>query len=235
MEIVRINGELGIRITYENLEGIKKRITLSLKKIAITGLLAIGIPASIKPIANEVSFKLEQGKIENLKETADEISKLDNNTTIVDGEEIKIADKVIELAEKREAYNNAKHDKSDKEKLESLKEEIRKLEQQINVIGLNEIKEQAAAATHFGNREDTILTIKRENNLGNQNDYIVQEKVITEGLNQTRVEVDSYELNNKFAGNAISGNTYKVIEQMPEFLQDGLELSEDGKTLREKK
>ena len=229
MEIVRINGELGIRITYENLEGIKKRITLSLKKIAITGLLAIGIPASIKPIANEVSFKLEQGKIENLKETADEISKLDNNTTIVDGEEIKIADKVIELAEKREAYNNAKHDKSDKEKLESLKEEIRKLEQQINDIGLNEIKEQAAP--HFENIEDTTLTVKRENNLGNQNDYIVQENVITEGLNQTRVEVDSYELNNKFAGNAISGNTYKVIEQMPEFLDEGFDVSKDGKSI----
>ena len=229
MEIVRINGELGIRITYENLEGIKKRITLSLKKLAIAGLLAIGIPASIKPIANEVSFKLEQGKIENLKETADEISKLDNNTTIVDGEEIKIADKVIELAEKREAYNNAKHDKSDKEKLESLKEEIRKLEQQINDIGLNEIKEQAAP--HFENREDTTLTVKRENNLGNQNDYIVQENVITEGLNQTRVEVDSYELNNKFAGNAISGNTYKVIEQMPEFLDEGFDVSKDGKSI----
>lgn len=231
MEIVRINGELGIRITYENLEGIKKRITLSLKKLAIAGLLAIGIPASIKPIANEVSFKLEQGKIENLKETADEISKLDNNTTVVDGEEIKIADKVIELAEKREAYNNAKHDKSDKEKLESLKEEIRKLEQQINVIGLNEIKEQAAATPHFENREDTTLTVKRENNLGNQNDYIVQEKVITEGLNQTRVEVDSYELNNKFAGNVISGNTYKVIEQMPEFLDEGFDVSKDDKSI----
>lgn len=229
MEIVRIDGKLGVRITYKNMEGIKKRITLSLKKLAITGVIAIGISASIKPIANEVSFKLEKGKIENLKKTADEISKLDNNTTIVDGEKIKIADKIMELAEKKEAYNNAKHEKTNKENLENLKEEIKKLEKQINDIGLNEVKEQAAP--YFKNIDDTTISIKRENNLPHQNDYIVQENVITEGLNQTKIEVDSYKLDNKFASNTITGNTDKVIEQMPEFLQEGLEVSEDGKSL----
>lgn len=229
VKFVKTCKDFGVKVTYINKDGIRVRLKISLKKLLITGLLAVGIAIAAKQAGKEASFKLEQGKIENLKETADEISKLDNNTTIVDGEEIKIADKVIELAEKREAYNNAKHDKSDKEKLESLKEEIRKLEQQINDIGLNEIKEQAAP--HFENIEDTTLTVKRENNLGNQNDYIVQENVITEGLNQTRVEVDSYELNNKFAGNAISGNTYKVIEQMPEFLDEGFDVSKDGKII----
>jgi len=230
MRLVEKNGELGVMITHVNEDGIKKRTILSVKKLAITGLIAIGIAASIKPIANEISFQMEKGRIENLKENADKISKLDNNTTMVDGEEIKIADKVIELAEKKEAYNNAKHNKTNKEELERLKAEIMRIEEEIRDIGLEETKEQSAQ--YFENIDGTTLTVKRENNPGNQNDYIVQENVITEGLNQTRVEVNSYELDNEFTGNVISGNIDKAIEQMPDFLEEGLELSEDGKTLR---
>lgn len=229
MKIVKINGELGIRITYENLEGIKKRITLSLKKIAITGLLAIGIPASIKSIAKEVSFQLEKGRIENLKETADEIAGLENNTTIVDGVEVKISDKVMEFAEKKEAYNNAKHNNASKEALKYLKEELETVKEEISEIGLNEIKEQASP--YFENIDGTTLTVERETIAGKQNDYIVQENVITEGLNQTRVEVNSYELDNKFAKYVIDGNTEKTIEEMSEFLSEGFEQSKDGKTL----
>ena len=105
-----------------------------------------------------------------------------------------------------------------------------RIEEEIRDIGLEETKEQSAK--YFENIDGTTLTVKRENNPGNQNDYIVQENVITEGLNQTRVEVNSYEINNEFVGNTISGNTDKTIEQMPDFLEEGLELSEDGKTLR---
>ena len=221
---------IGIKITYVNKNGIKQRIKLSLKKILVTGLIAIGIAIAAKHAAKEASFQLEKVRIENLKENADEIAGLKNNTTIVDGKEVKIADKIIELAEKREDYNNAKHEKSSKKELESLKDEIMKVEEEFQKMALNETKEQATP--FFENIDGTTLTVKRENNPGKQNDYIVQEKVITEGLNQTRVEVNSYELDNEFTGNVISGNTDKAIEQMPEFLQEGLELSEDGRTLR---
>ena len=221
---------IGIKITYVNKNGIKQRIKLSLKKILVTGLIAIGIAIAAKHAAKEASFQLEKVRIENLKENADEIAGLENNTTIVDGEEVKIADKIIELAEKREDYNNAKHEKSSKEELESLKDEIMKVEEEFQKMALNKTKEHATS--FFENIGGTTLTVKRENNPGKQNDYIVQEDVITEGLNQTRVEVNSYELDNEFTGNVISGNEDKAIEQMPEFLQEGLELSEDGKTLR---
>ena len=229
VKFVKTCKDFGVKVTYINKDGIRVRLKISLKKLLITGLLAVGIAIAAKQAGKEASFQLEKVRIENLKENADEIAGLKNNTTIVDGEEVKIADKIIELAEKREDYNNAKHEKSSKEELESLKDEIMKVEEEFQKMALNETKEQATP--FFENIDGTTLTVKRENNPGKQNDYIVQEKVITEGLNQTRVEVNSYELNNEFTGNVISGNTDKAIEQMPEFLQEGLEVSEDGKSL----
>ena len=84
VKFVKTCKDFGVKVTYINKDGIRVRLKISLKKLLITGLLAVGIAIAAKQAGKEASFKLEQGKIENLKETADEISKLDNNTTIVD-------------------------------------------------------------------------------------------------------------------------------------------------------
>jgi len=201
MDIVKTkSGRLAIRIYDEN--GMKR--LLSLRKIAVTGVVAVGLTAAaaLAPsIIREIKYNAEMENIQDLRNAADEIKEMGSKAYIeIDGQTVFIPDEINEYATaKRNLIEN-----KDSENIEEYEQKVREEAYDVQKVGEQIVKDELDI--------DTVKASALEDGI------VYTGTSIDEDGNEIKQEIGG-----SFTANVYgrSDNENKIIEMMPDALETG--------------
>ena len=214
-----------IAITYYSPKDLKKQ-NITLRKIAIIGLLASGISLSaligIK-LKREIHYNQEKNKIERLRDIADNFENTPNNEILVNNKSVNISNEMNEYIDAKEELNNARHQKESKEIISTLEQQAYAEGYDIKNISLQQAKD--AASPYFEEYSPTLahLEIYSPNTKSEPHTTFQLVGNNTQAVrNIDKHIIDSKEVNNTFVNAIVREDTDGMIQQIQSFTQEGL-------------